>query len=211
MKEDKFIIKRGLFDFNSRELIINHEHLSFENKDKFEDLKTIFKKNEIISYRYGIKWYSLHLTYAREYQIYILNKNNQVIKIDFTNYFGNNKKESFAKYNSIKDALWENYFQEIAKQYFLDFFSNKTIKLNGITISKKFIEFESSKLMSKDKVQIEWKNVRVKNYQTYFSVFSAENPGEINFHFNYLNDWNVDILYSVMNSILKYINKEDFS
>lgn len=203
MKENSFIIKRGLFDNNSRELIIHPEYLSFEEKDKYNDLITIFKKEEIISYKYGVKWYTFYLTYAREYQIHILNKEHQVIKIDFTNYFGNKKKESFKKYVDIIESLWINYFEEIAKKLYDDFNSNEEVKLNNILFTKDYIEINNSKLISKNNVKIEWKNVKVKNYQTYFCIYSSENPAKTNFTFNYLNDWNVDIIYSLTNSILK--------
>lgn len=203
MQGNRYFIRRGLFDFNSRELIIDPEYLSFEDKDKFEDLKTIFKKEEIISYRYGVKWYSFYLTYAREYQIHILNKKNEIIKIDFANYFGQKKQESFKMYTSILDNLWSNYFKEISEKYFRDFYLNQQIKINNIIFNKDYLEIENKSIISKKNIQIEWKNVRVKNYQTYFSIFSAENPSKINFHSSYLKDWNVDIIYSLINSILK--------
>jgi hypothetical protein len=203
MEESSFIIQRGLFDNNSRELIIHPEYLSFEEKDKYDDLKTIFKKEEIISYRYGVKWYTFYLTYAREYQIHILNKQNKIIKIDFTNYFGNKKQESFRKYAAIIDSLWKNYFEKITKNYYNDFYSNKEIKINNLTFTKDYIEIENNKIVSKTNTKIKWKNVKVKNYQTYFCIYSSENPAKINFRFNYLNDWNVDIIYSLTSSIVK--------
>ena len=50
MEELNFIIKRGLTDNASRELIINREFLKFENKDLVNNAFTVFKKDQIAKY-----------------------------------------------------------------------------------------------------------------------------------------------------------------
>jgi len=55
---------------------------------------------------------------------------------------------------------------------------------------------------------IKWENVRTKNYFTNFTIYSNENPSEINKGFNYLSYWNIDILCTVIRTILSEKNIE---
>ncbi len=76
MEEKKFIFKRGFSDGHSRELLLNENFLKIEDKD-LQNPYTIFTKEEIKDYRYGIRWIRFELTYGREYQIFIRNKENK--------------------------------------------------------------------------------------------------------------------------------------
>ena len=49
---------------------------------------------------------------------------------------------------------------------------------------------------------IEWNNVRIKSYISYFAIYSSVNPSEINRGYSYLNDWNTYVLFKVLRNIL---------
>lgn len=83
MEEKKFIIKRGFSDNHPRELIINKTFLKFEDKDLANNTFTTFQNSEITDYRFGIRWIRFELTYGREYQIFVRNKEKQNNKDKF--------------------------------------------------------------------------------------------------------------------------------
>src|SRR6476620_2884334 len=55
MEEKKFAFKRSFSDGAIRELVLNENFLKFADKD-FENPFTVFAKNEIKDYRFGIRW-----------------------------------------------------------------------------------------------------------------------------------------------------------
>jgi hypothetical protein len=92
MKEIEFRFKRSFTDGKARELIFNEKFLKFEDKDFADNLHTIFAKEQITDYRFGIRWIRFELTYGREYQIFVRNSENKIIKISFKSYLGRKKK-----------------------------------------------------------------------------------------------------------------------
>ncbi len=74
MEEKEFVFKRSFSDGKQRRLIFNTKNFKFENKDFGNNLFTIFDKEEITDYRFGIRWIRFELTYGREYQIFVRNK-----------------------------------------------------------------------------------------------------------------------------------------
>ena len=102
MNTDKnFLIKRSFLDGINRELIISDTFLKFQNKNLKKNPFTIFEKEEIAEYKYGIRWISFRITYSRDYQIFVKNKKVEILKINFKSYFGKNKKEYHQKYIDI--------------------------------------------------------------------------------------------------------------
>lgn len=57
-----FSIKRSYLDNINRELVISDEILKFQNKDTKENPFTLFNKDEILEYRYGIRWIRFEIT-----------------------------------------------------------------------------------------------------------------------------------------------------
>ena len=78
-KELEFTIKRGITDNAQRKLILNPEFIQFESNDLATNLYTTFNENEIVEFRYGMKWITFKLTFGREYFIYIKNNQNKII------------------------------------------------------------------------------------------------------------------------------------
>lgn len=205
-----FCIKRSFLDNSNRTLIISEDFLKFQNKDLKENPFTIFKKDEIAEYRYGIRWISFRLTYGRDYQIFIKNKKGEFIKINFKSFFGQNKKEYYQKYIEILDVLWNNFFAEIAQDFLKKFRNNESFEIGNVEFDETGITIAVSGIAKTTKTKIAWENVRTKNYYTYFAVYSSEKPSEINRGYNYHDDWNTGVLYSVLRTILKSKNIETY-
>jgi hypothetical protein len=202
MEEKKFVFKRSFSDGANRELIINKNFLKFADKD-FENPYTIFEKNEIKDYRFGIRWIRFELTYGREYQIYIRNFENQVIKLSFKSYFGRKKQELHNLYVDILDELWERYFSYNVDELLNKYENNEEFTIADVYFKKEGIELNISGIFNQKRVEIVWKNIRTKTYHTYFSIYSTENPANLNRGYNYKEDWNTNVLYSVLRTILK--------
>ncbi|CAA7197200.1 hypothetical protein CHRY9293_03254 [Chryseobacterium potabilaquae] len=81
---------------------------------------------------------------------------------------------------------------------------NKEIfSIGDVHFDNKNISINVSGIFSQKRVKISWESVRTKNYFTYFAVYSQQNPKEINRSYYYLEDWNTNILYSVLRTILR--------
>ena len=202
MEEKKFVFKRSFSDGANRELVLNENFLKFADKD-FENPFTVFEKNEIKDYRFGIRWIRFELTYGREYQIFIRNIENQVIKLSFKSYFGRKKQVLHNLYADILDDLWERYFSNIVDELLNKYENNEEFSIADVHFKKDGIELNISGIFNQKRVEIVWENIRTKAYHTYFSIYSTENPAELNRGYNYKEDWNTNVLYSVLRTILK--------
>jgi hypothetical protein len=203
MDDKKFLFKRSFKDNKLRELIFNEEFLRFEDKDLLNDLHTTFAKEEIADYRFGIRWIRFELTYGREYQIFIRNKEKKVIKISFKSYFGR-KKDIFHKLNfEILRGLWDFYFSDIVNDFIVKHNSNYEFSIGDVLFRKDNIEINVSGILNQKRIVIPWEKIRTHSYYSYFSIYSAENPADINRGYSYKEDWNTNVLYSVLRTLLR--------
>ena len=97
-------IKRSFLDNYLRPLHLHPEFIMFEDKDLVNDKFTAFKTPDIKEFRYGITWYRYRIVFGREYQLYIRNYNNEVLKIKFNTYFGIKKHGNCPKMKFWKSA-----------------------------------------------------------------------------------------------------------
>ncbi|MFH6995150.1 hypothetical protein [Flavobacterium sp. FlaQc-48] len=211
MEEKRFFIKRGYFDNAIRELVFSHNFLKFEDKDLSHELNTIFQKEEIKDFRYGIRWIKFEITYGREYQIFIRNKQDKTLKITFKSYFGHKKEILHKQYSQIVDNLWDYYFADIINDFINIYNDGREFTIGDVHFSKEGISLNVSGIFNEKRIYILWENVRTKNYHTYFSIYSAENPQNINRGYNYHQDWNVSVLYSVIRTILRNKGIENYN
>ncbi len=199
MKEHKFIIKRGISDRNERQLILNEKLMSFEDKDYIYDAFTTFQSDEIIAFRYGIKWISI---FGYVFQIFIKNVDNKQIKIDFATYFHRNKSNYFENYQRILNALWELYFLNISNEFIQKFQNETEFGIANVFFNATGISYKSG-VMNSTEIEIPWEKIRTFNYQRHFVIAHSDNQGKISKQFSYLDDWNVSVLYSVIRTILQ--------
>ncbi|MDP4286208.1 MAG: hypothetical protein Q8891_17500 [Bacteroidota bacterium] len=86
--------------------------------------------------------------------------------------------------------------RDVAESFVKRYKNKIDFDLLGILFSQAGIQLtQQSNLIS-------WEDVGTKNYSRYYAIFSKENPNNYK-AFDYLEDWNTDIVYYVSKSILK--------
>lgn len=210
MEEKEFVFKRSFTDGKQRRLVFNENHIKFEDKDFGNKLFTIFDKEEIKDYRFGVRWISFEFTYGREYQIFVRNKENKVIKISFKSYFGRKKNILHKLYDEILTELWNFYFEDIIDKLIEKHLNDEEFSIGKVEFKKDTIELNVSGIFNEKKVSIPWDKIRTKAYRSYFSIYSIDNPSEINSGYSYKEDWNTNVLYSVIRTLLKQKNIETY-
>jgi hypothetical protein len=143
------------------------------------------------------------LAFGREYQIFIRNKEEKTIKISFTSYFGRKKEELNKQYIEILNALWTYFFSNMVKDYLSRHSNNEEFSIGDVLFTKDNIVLSVSGIMKQKTIAIPWEKVRTKNYYSYFSIYSSEDPVKLNRGYSYSEDWNTNILYSVLRTILR--------
>jgi hypothetical protein len=197
----QFEIRRGPFDNRKRKLTIHSDFIEFENKDLIADLYTRFEKNEIIAFRYGIRWIEVyHFTIGREYQIYLKDTTDKILKISFKSLFGLKKTVHHHLYTDILNGLWSAYFLARLNDYIDRFNKKENINICGVDLSYDGIVIQTDKLFDSQKVTIEWNMVGYKEYRTHFVIYHTENK-QINRGYNFLMEWNTEILYRLVEAI----------
>ena len=128
--ENTFIIKRGLLDNLPRKLTITPDFIEYQVKDTRINPFIRFEKDSIIGFRHGIKWIrGFEFTIGREYQIFIQDRNDKVLKIAFKTFYGLNNKALSETYSQILNKIWDNFFCPITDEH-----SGLNISANGFNI-----------------------------------------------------------------------------
>jgi hypothetical protein len=206
LEEIRLTIKRGPIDNKPRELIIHPDFIRFEAGHSSNN-NIELSKFSIKECRFGICWISGYkFTFGREYQIFIKDKLNQVLKIHFKSFYGVKKVEYHNLYSEILGNLWKYYFRNIANNFLQQFWDDKQFSICGVVFSSSCLKLKKVDLLREEVLTITWDKVRTKDYQTYFVIYSVDNPTKLNVSFNYLNDWNTDILRNVIITILSNID-----
>lgn len=172
----------------------------YGNVDNQKGIERQLMNSEVSKFRYGIKWINgLHFAIGRIYSIDIEDKLGNQINLRLRSLYGINKKSLGDAYVQIVNYLYDNYFTNISKQYLNRFDRGESFELAGVNISAEGIYLnEKSGLVT-------WKNLGSAAYATYYTLYPKSNPNNYS-AFNYLDDWNTGVLYSVSRQIL--INKE---
>ncbi|TRX35391.1 hypothetical protein [Flavobacterium restrictum] len=203
MEEKEFVFKRSFKDGKQRRLLFNPKNLQFEDKDFGNDLFTLFEKEAITDYRFGIRWIRFELTYGREYQIFVRSKENKVIKISFRSYLGRKKNILHKFYTEILTELWNYYFEDIIHNFINKHNRDEEFSIGDVLFTKDCLELNISGIFNQKKVVIPWDKIRTRGYRSYFSIYSIDNPSEINRGYSYKEDWNTNVLHSVIRTLLK--------
>ncbi|MEO8516058.1 MAG: hypothetical protein ABI426_04900 [Flavobacterium sp.] len=198
-------IRRSFLDTAKRDLIINADFIKFEDKNHHDDLYTIFHKSDIKEYRYGIRWIrGAEFTIGREYQIFIRNHEDKVLKINFKSFYGFNKNVNHKKYNDILNALWKHFFGSIVTTYINQFHNGEIFSIGNVEFTEDGITINDKAVFNKKQDKIVWKDLGTRDYHRYFALFSKENAANINHCYYYKDEWNIGVLYSVVIGILKH-------
>jgi hypothetical protein len=99
--------------------------------------------------------------------------------------------------------LWDYYFIDIIDDCINKHKNDEEFRIGDVTFTKENIELNISGIFNQKKVSIPWNKIRTKSYYSYFSIYSIENPSDINRGYNYKEDWNTNVLHSVLRTILR--------
>lgn len=199
-----FTIKRGLLDNLKRELIITPDFIQFQDKEAYDKPYTRFDKEQIVACRCGIRWLDgLKFTIGREYQIFIKDNKDKVLKINFSTFYGINKSRLQETYVQIVGKLWEYYFLPMAQNYLDKYNKGISFELCNVKIEKDAVTIKSTAGFFTKEVSIPWNDLGSSDYSTYFALYSKKEPASINCSFNYHEQWNVMVLFSVIRTIEK--------
>jgi len=192
-------IKSSIFD-RDRILILNPEYIQFDDKDLKEAKPTTIVKTEISGFRFGLKpirGYYFHI--GRIYCIDIRGNKDQFIKIRLKSVYGIRKKELTQKYSTIVKALYDYFIDEISLKYLNQFSNNEQFEIAGVNFNEEGVIF------NKKIGLITWLDLGTRAYYHYYTLYSKQQPTQYK-AFEFINDWNVAILYGVSRQILKNKN-----
>jgi hypothetical protein len=200
--ELKVKIQRSFLDNYKRDLHLHPDFISFEEKDSVRNGTTSFKINEIKEFRYGITLYQYDIVFGREFQLYVRNFDNEILKINFKSYFGIKKYAYHELYAEIINTLWDLYFKQKVIAFIKDFEEGKTFYIGDVKVDSEGVIISISKLLKQEEKLILWNDVGIRKYTTYISIYSLENPSDFNRGYSYKEDWNTFVLWEVMKNIL---------
>ncbi|MBO9674479.1 MAG: hypothetical protein J7577_13610 [Sphingobacteriaceae bacterium] len=186
-----------------KELSYTPQSISFGNQKLALPTTIDLSKEEPIQYRFGIKWITGYkFVIGRKYQLFIRNSSGETVKISFGSYYGINKVPLFNQYIEILNQLWRSYFDGLVDQYLALFEQKIPFTLANVRFDEFGIKIKSVNLIKGEEKSLLWADVGTKDYQTYFAIYSKQTPSMINKSYSYLNDWNIRVLYSVVQTIL---------
>lgn len=209
VSELRIKIKRSFLDNYKRDLHLHPDFIKFEDKDLKNNGFTSFKANEIKEFRYGITFYQYKFVFGREYQLYIKNFDDEILKIRFNTYFGIKKYECHEIYANMLNSLWGLYFENISHSFIKEFEAGESFFIGDVNINPEGVIISVSKLLKQEKKLIPWNDVAVRKYKTYISIYSKENPLDYNRGYSYKEDWNTFVLYSVTKYIIENKNNSN--
>ena len=199
------LIKSSIFD-RERLLRLSPDYLEFEDKDLKSAPPLRFNADEISAFRCGVKWINgYEFTIGRIYCVDIKSESNKIISLRLKSIYGIRKELLFKKYFNIIDSLYDLYFGNKVHQFIIDFNQGKVIDICGVQFS------ENGVALDKKSKYFPWDDVGTKSYQTYFAIYSKSKPDNYK-AFEYNHEWNVWLLPSFSNAILKakgYITDEN--
>lgn len=187
----EFSLRPSLFH-SKKTLLITPHFVEWDNIN--------FSKFEMAELRYGVKGINgVGFINGRRYCIDIRSLTGKIITIRFITLYGVGKKALDEKFNSILQALFTNFINEIAGRYLESFYKKIDFILLGVVVSQEGIQLNNKFYI------IPWADVGTKRYWHYCTLFSNSQPS-IYKAFTYLTDWNTGVLYSVVRAILKRKN-----
>ena len=191
----QLLIKSSILD-RERQLTIDNDFIEFDNKDLVSDSPTKLLKPNIAGVRHGIKWINgYQFVIGRIYCIDLLTVDKEVLKIRLKSLYGIRKHQLAEKYGKIVNALYDNFFDDISRDFLGKFSEKNDFQVAGISFTQTGMTLDSKS------ETIPWEDLGTKSYSTYYAIFSKSNPKHYK-AVEYLNDWNTGVLYSVSRHIL---------
>jgi hypothetical protein len=200
--------KSNLLIGPSKQLTISNEFIQLTKVGNTTEKAIRINKADIVAYRFGVKWIKGYaFTIGREYHIFIKDKAHGEMKISLQSLYGFKKAETSKYYSQIIRSMAEYYLKDIVEDYLQQFSEGKPITICGVQLTETDVTIETKNRLINKKIAIPWQNVGIKGYHTYFAVFSNENPTDINRSYYYLEEWNVGILFVVMETLISQFSE----
>jgi len=195
MEKFELLIRPSLFH-NVKRVTITKEFIEYSEKKGTNSTPIKLLKEEIEGIRYGVKWIrGLEFYIGRIYCIDIKKKDNSVFKIRLKSVYKIRAKILREKYIQLLNTLFQSFFYELVIYYLNQFRNNESFQLCGLTFMKEGI------LLDNKTGLIKWDDIETKSFQTYYAIFSKTDSKKYR-AFEYLNEWNTCVLYSVSDQIL---------
>lgn len=192
----EFIVRSTIMD-RPRQIVVDAEYLSFDDKNRVSDVPTRFLRTEIEGLRYGVKsirGYTFRI--GRIYCIDVRDVTGRVINIRIKSLYRVRLKLLNQKYLAITNALFQYYFHDITRKYLAQFRDGKAVELLGVNLNSEGVLFD-------EKVgRVSWYFLGTKRYWHYYTLYSEEFPDKYR-AFVFLDDWNAGVLRAVIEMILK--------
>lgn len=201
-------IKRSFLDNYERDLHLHPDFIKFDDKDLINNGFTSFKTSEIKEFRYGVTLYQYDIVFGREFQLYIRNFDNEILKINFKSYFGIKKHEYHELYAKIINTLWNLYFKQKVLVFLKDFEEGKSFDIGDVNVNSEGVVISISKLLKQEEKLVLWNDVGIRKYARYISIYSLENSLDFNRGYSYKEDWNTFVLYEVIKNIINMKNSQ---
>jgi hypothetical protein len=192
-------VKSSIMD-RERHLVIDPAFLEFDDRDLVDAVSSRFEKENIIEMRYGVRAIRGYMfTIGRIFCVDIRDESGKIISIRMKSIYGVRIRKLSNKYSEIIEALFENYFEDLAWHYLNMFSNNLPFELLGIGFREQGLVLNSGDYI------ISWEDLGTRDYLTYYAFYSKSNPQRYR-TFEYLEDWNTGILCAVSRKILKEKN-----
>jgi hypothetical protein len=197
-----FYVQNGLFD-RKHLLRLQPETIEFEANDSIDNLFIQCRKVEVKAFKY----YDERLQFdmfrvGTKFKISIQKQDNTEFNVIFKGYFGK-QKQVFNVYNEIKNLLWNYYFYDVYLEKIELLNRQVEFEIPPLKFTATGIEFISKN----QKKTINFENLSLKKYYTYFASFSKTNSD------NYLlidfkSNWNSAVSYKILKTITNHINPQ---
>ncbi|WP_316834328.1 hypothetical protein [Pedobacter nutrimenti] len=186
-------IKPNILD-RSRKLLLNSDFIEFDDTNWDTDTVARFIKGEVEAIRFGIKFLKGYtFTIGRTFCIDIKGSRGRNIKIRMTSFYGIGKQALDEKYCQIINTFMDTHYNDIVNRAIEVF--NSEGKFEVLETS-----FEKEGVVIKGK-HVPLEDVGTKAYRTYYALFSKNDP-KIYKSYNYMDDWNAILVYTLSRRIL---------
>jgi hypothetical protein len=185
-------LKRSLFDFIKKPLIINSKLISFGNKS--------IPCSEVKEIRYGItQVYINGIKANRIYEIGVKGNNPKPLRITFQSirlFVTNKKMEDL--YYKITASLWTNITSRLVESALNSLEKGKSFTMEKVEVQPKGIKMQVRRWYGKKETHfVEWKNLRKYTQEGILCIFSEENK-KAKLKLNFQKDWNTPVLASLL-------------
>ena len=183
----------------TRQFVFDDEGFSIEKPLSY-DLPEFIASEDISAFRYGVKFvkgYSFVI--GRQFFIEIKDYQNKVTTIKLKSYYGIRRKTYHELWSNIFNKLWEHYFSNVYNYYIELYNLQQAFELAGIKFFETGISWDKNNSLN-------WQDVALSNYRTYFMIYNNKNPKQHK-SINFANDWNAFILQCLLKSIINQPNR----